>query len=63
MTKFALQIETDEPVMVLVMPLRKAAPRSVPPFRAAPQIVETTGEAVAEPANVVPFARTLRKVG
>lgn len=53
MTKLAIQIETDEPVMVLVLPLRKAAPR----------IVETTGEAVAEPARVVPFARTLRKVG
>ena len=57
MTKLALQIETDEPVMVLVLPLRKAAPRSVHPFRAAPQIVVTTGEEVDGPSNVVPLRR------
>lgn len=56
MTK--LQIETDEPVMVIVMPLRKAAPRSVPPFAVAKRIVETTGEGADERETV-----KLRKAG
>lgn len=49
-----LNIESDQPVLVLVMPLRKAAPRSVPPVSAR-QVIETTGEEVA--SNVVPFRR------
>lgn len=51
-----LNIESDEPVMVLVMPLRKAAPRSVPPMSAR-QVIETTGECIAEATNVVPLRR------
>ena len=56
MTKLAISLETDEPVMVLVMPLRKAAPRSVPPMPAA-RVVETTGETL--PDNVVPLRRAV----
>ena len=51
-----LNVESDEPVLVLVMPLRKATPRSVPPMSAR-QIIETTGETIAESSNVVPFRR------
>lgn len=49
-------VESDEPVLVLVVPLRKAAPRSVPPMSAR-QIIETTGEPVGETSNVVPFRK------
>lgn len=53
------EIDTDEPVVVAVavMPLRKAAPRSVPPFPVARQVVETTGSDVAD--NVVPLRRAV----
>lgn len=50
-----LKLTTDEPVLVLVIPLRKAAPRSVPPMPAARQIVDTTAEELPEAA--------LREVG
>lgn len=50
-----LNLESDEPVLVLVVPLRKTAPRSVPPMSAR-QVIETTGETIADSAsNVVPF--------
>jgi hypothetical protein len=53
--KLALLIESDEPIEVHVM-VRKAAPRSVPPFAVAKRIVETSGEAVEE-ARVVELRR------
>lgn len=58
MTKLAVQIESDEPVMLLVIPLRKAAPRSVPPMPVARRIVDTTAE-LAEESNVVPLRRAV----
>lgn len=51
-----LNVESDEPVLVLVMPLRKAAPRSVPPVSAR-QVIETSGETIAETSNVIPFRK------
>ena len=50
-----LNVDSDGPVLVLVVPLRHSAPRSVPPMPAA-RVIETTGESL--PDNVVP----LRKV-
>jgi hypothetical protein len=55
--KLALLIESDEPIEVHVM-VRKAAPRSVPPFAVAKRIVETTGEGADERETI-----KLRKVG
>lgn len=51
-----LNVDSDGPVLVLVVPLRKSAPRSVPPMPAARLTIETTGESL--PDNVIP----LRKV-
>ena len=60
MTRATIQLETDEPILVIVVPL---SPRAsvTPPRKCGPKrIVETTG---TEVADVIPFARTLRKVG
>jgi hypothetical protein len=52
-------ITTDEPVLVLVIPLSKK-PSVPPPRKCGPlRIIQTTGEAVGELAPVVP----IRKVG
>jgi len=51
-----LKVESDQPVLVLVMPLRKAAPRSVPPASGRP-VIETTGETISEATNVRPLRR------
>jgi hypothetical protein len=50
-----LSVQSDEPVVVLVVPLRKAAPRSVPPPPAR-RVIETTAEPL--PDNVVQLRRT-----
>jgi hypothetical protein len=49
-----LNVDSDEPILVLVVPTRKTAPRSVPPMPAA-RVIETTGESL--PDNVVPLRR------
>lgn len=54
-----LNVDSDEPVLVLVLvvPLRKAAPRSTPPSPPARPAIDTTLEVL--PDNVVPFRRAV----
>lgn len=61
-------IETDQPCLVLVLPL----PRRVEPPRAPRRVIETTGESLPEsqpsiraarPANVVEFPAVRRAGG
>ena len=52
-------IDTDEPVLVLVIPLSKR-PSVPPPRKCGPlRVIDTTGQAIGELAPVVP----IRKVG
>jgi hypothetical protein len=51
-----LNIDSDGPVLVLVVPVRPRAPRSTPPAPIRPAI-ETTGEEL--PGNVIPFRQAV----
>lgn len=51
-----LNVDTDEPVIVLVVPVRKVAPRSQPPAPTR-QAIDTSGEEL--PENVVPLRRAV----
>lgn len=49
-----LSVDTDEPVIVLVVPVRRVAPRSQPP--APPRaVIDTSGE--ESPSNVLPLRK------
>lgn len=57
MTTITLHVDSDEPVVVLVVPLpARRSPRSTPPAPVRPAI-DTSGEEL--PTNVVPFRQAV----
>jgi hypothetical protein len=54
LTRAIIDIDSDEPVVVLVIPLRRSAQRTTPPIR---RVIDTTAEPVVD--NVVPIRQAV----